>query len=114
MGPSLKHANNSGAISLSMRTTWMKRSASPAGSPAPKRERSRSARSLRFRDCRSKVRRRWLPESDLFYPGAANMQKIVPCLWYDGRAEEAAKLYTSLFENSKINEVTRYGEAGPG
>src|SRR5262252_7406021 len=42
------------------------------------------------------------------------MQKIVPFLWFDGKAEEAAHFYTSIFKNSKIGEITRYGEAGPG
>jgi predicted 3-demethylubiquinone-9 3-methyltransferase (glyoxalase superfamily) len=42
------------------------------------------------------------------------MQKITPFLWFDGQAEEAAKLYTSIFKNSKILDVTRYGEGGPG
>ncbi len=42
------------------------------------------------------------------------MQKITPFLWYDGRAEEAAKFYTSIFKKSKIGHVRRYGEAGPG
>ena len=42
------------------------------------------------------------------------MQKITPCLWFDGQAEEAAELYTSIFENSKILNISRYGEAGPG
>ena len=41
-------------------------------------------------------------------------QKITTFLWYDGQAEEAATLYTSLFENSRILEVIRYGEGGPG
>ncbi len=41
------------------------------------------------------------------------MQKIVPNLWFDTQAEEAAKFYVSLFKNSKIIEVSRYGEAGP-
>lgn len=39
------------------------------------------------------------------------MQKIVPCLWFDTQAEEAAKFYTSVFPNSKIKQVTHYGEA---
>jgi predicted 3-demethylubiquinone-9 3-methyltransferase (glyoxalase superfamily) len=38
------------------------------------------------------------------------MQKITPFLWYDNRAEEAAKFYTSVFKNSKIGSVTRYGK----
>jgi len=42
------------------------------------------------------------------------MQKITPFLWFDGKAEEAAKFYTSIFKNSKIGRVSRYGEAGPG
>jgi predicted 3-demethylubiquinone-9 3-methyltransferase (glyoxalase superfamily) len=41
-------------------------------------------------------------------------QKIRPMLWFDGKAEEAAKFYVSLFKNSKILEVTRYGDIGPG
>lgn len=42
------------------------------------------------------------------------MQKITPFLWFDGEAEEAMKFYTSIFKNSKIGSVTRYGDAGPG
>ncbi len=42
------------------------------------------------------------------------MQKISPFLWFDTQAEAAAKLYVSVFKNSRIVEVTRYGEAGPG
>src|SRR3989475_2147223 len=41
-------------------------------------------------------------------------QKITPFLWFDGNAEEAAKHYTSIFKNSKILNVVRYGDAGPG
>jgi predicted 3-demethylubiquinone-9 3-methyltransferase (glyoxalase superfamily) len=41
-----------------------------------------------------------------------NVQKITPCLWFDGQAEDAAKTYVSIFPNSKILEVSRYGEAG--
>ncbi len=40
------------------------------------------------------------------------MKNITPCLWFDGRAEEAAKFYTSIFKNSKIKEISRYTEAG--
>jgi len=39
---------------------------------------------------------------------------ITPCLWFDGHAEEAARFYTSIFKDSKMLAVTRYGEAGPG
>jgi predicted 3-demethylubiquinone-9 3-methyltransferase (glyoxalase superfamily) len=39
------------------------------------------------------------------------MQKITPFLWYDNQAEEAAKLYASIFKNSKVGEITRYDEA---
>jgi len=41
-------------------------------------------------------------------------QKITPFLWFDNKAEEAAKFYTSIFKNSKIVSISRYGEAGPG
>ena len=40
------------------------------------------------------------------------MQKITPMLWFDNQAEEAARFYTSIFKNSKIKSVTRYGDAG--
>ena len=39
------------------------------------------------------------------------MQKIMPCLWFDDQAEEAVDFYVSVFSNSKIGTVTRYGEA---
>jgi len=42
------------------------------------------------------------------------MQKITPMLWFDDQAEDAAKLYTSLFDDAKILNVSHYGEAGPG
>jgi len=42
------------------------------------------------------------------------MQKITPFLWFDGKAEEAANFYVSIFNDAKITQVTRYGEAGPG
>jgi len=42
------------------------------------------------------------------------MQKITPFLWFDGKAEEAAKFYLSVFKNSRLGRVTRYGDAGPG
>ena len=41
------------------------------------------------------------------------MQKLTPCLWFDTEGEEAAKLYTSIFPNSRITNVSHYGEAGP-
>ena len=40
------------------------------------------------------------------------MRKISPCLWFDDQAEEAATLYTSVFENARILKVSRFGEAG--
>ena len=43
-----------------------------------------------------------------------NIQKITPCLWFDDQAEEAANFYVSIFKNSRIVNVTRYGEAGAG
>jgi len=42
------------------------------------------------------------------------MQKITPFLWFDNNAEEAVNFYVSLFKNSKVLSITRYGEAGPG
>jgi len=42
------------------------------------------------------------------------MKSITPCLWFDTDAEEAAQFYTSLFSNSRILEVVRYGPSGPG
>jgi predicted 3-demethylubiquinone-9 3-methyltransferase (glyoxalase superfamily) len=44
----------------------------------------------------------------------SRLQKITPFLWFDSQAEEAAGFYTSVFKNSRIESVTRYGEAGPG
>jgi predicted 3-demethylubiquinone-9 3-methyltransferase (glyoxalase superfamily) len=40
--------------------------------------------------------------------------RLTPCLWFDGQAEEAATLYVSIFKNSKITSLTRYGSSGPG
>jgi predicted 3-demethylubiquinone-9 3-methyltransferase (glyoxalase superfamily) len=42
------------------------------------------------------------------------MQKIKPFLWFDTQAEEAAHFYVSIFKNSKILNISRYGDAGPG
>ena len=42
----------------------------------------------------------------------ARLTRIAPCLWFDGQAEAAAQFYTSVFENSRILGLTRYGEAG--
>ena len=42
------------------------------------------------------------------------MKKITPFLWFNDNAEEAMKFYTSIFKNSEILSVTRYGDAGPG
>ena len=41
-------------------------------------------------------------------------QKITPFLWFDNNAEQAAQFYTSIFKNSKILNISRYGDAGPG
>ncbi len=43
---------------------------------------------------------------------ASIKQKIAPCLWFDSEAEDAAKFYTSIFANSRINKISRYGKAG--
>ena len=42
------------------------------------------------------------------------MHKITPFLWFNDNAEEAINFYVSVFKNSKVGHVTRYGEAGPG
>ena len=42
------------------------------------------------------------------------MQKITPFLWFDSQAEEAANFYVSIFKDSRIKSVSRYGEGGPG
>ena len=41
------------------------------------------------------------------------MQSITPCLWFDTEGEEAARFYTSVFPDSRIVEIARYGAAGP-
>ncbi len=40
------------------------------------------------------------------------MQKITPCLWFDNQAKEAAIFYTSIFKNSRIGNIARYGKEG--
>ena len=42
------------------------------------------------------------------------MQKITPFLWFNGNAEEAANHYISIFKNSRMVSIMRYGDAGPG
>ena len=42
----------------------------------------------------------------------ATIQKIIPCLWFDNQAEEAAKFYCSIFEPSRVTRVTHYGKEG--
>ncbi|HEV7243245.1 MAG TPA: VOC family protein [Thermoanaerobaculia bacterium] len=42
------------------------------------------------------------------------MKTITPFLWFDAQAEEAANFYASVFPNSKIGKISRYGDAGPG
>jgi predicted 3-demethylubiquinone-9 3-methyltransferase (glyoxalase superfamily) len=41
------------------------------------------------------------------------MNEITPCLWFDTQGEEAARFYTSVFPNSKVRDVSRYGEGAP-
>jgi predicted 3-demethylubiquinone-9 3-methyltransferase (glyoxalase superfamily) len=40
------------------------------------------------------------------------LQRITPCLWFDGQAEQAARFYAGIFKNSKIGQISHYGEAG--
>jgi predicted 3-demethylubiquinone-9 3-methyltransferase (glyoxalase superfamily) len=42
------------------------------------------------------------------------MERTTPCLWFDSQGEDAASFYVSVFPNSRIVRVSRYGEAGPG
>ncbi|MCC6715353.1 MAG: VOC family protein [Gammaproteobacteria bacterium] len=42
----------------------------------------------------------------------SKVQRIAPCLWYDGQAEEAARFYTGIFPNSRITHISYFGEAG--
>ena len=42
------------------------------------------------------------------------MQKISTCLWFESQGEEAAKFYCGIFRNSKVKQVTHYGDTGPG
>ena len=42
------------------------------------------------------------------------MQKITPCLWFNGNAEEAVQFYSSIFKDAKILDVARYSDVGPG
>ena len=42
----------------------------------------------------------------------AKIQRITPCLWFDDQAEPAAQFYTGVFPNSRITQISRYGEAG--
>jgi predicted 3-demethylubiquinone-9 3-methyltransferase (glyoxalase superfamily) len=43
----------------------------------------------------------------------ATLTKVTPCLWFDTEGEEAATFYTGIFKNSRILQVSRYGQAGP-
>jgi predicted 3-demethylubiquinone-9 3-methyltransferase (glyoxalase superfamily) len=42
------------------------------------------------------------------------MPTVIPFLWFEGKAEEAARFYVSIFKNSRITEISHYGEGGPG
>jgi predicted 3-demethylubiquinone-9 3-methyltransferase (glyoxalase superfamily) len=42
----------------------------------------------------------------------ASARSIIPCLWFDDQAEEAATFYTGIFKVSRIGRISRYGEAG--
>jgi predicted 3-demethylubiquinone-9 3-methyltransferase (glyoxalase superfamily) len=51
---------------------------------------------------------------DPINPESPAMQKITPFLWFNDNAEEAMNFYASIFKNSKVGSVSRYGEGGPG
>src|SRR5215510_584588 len=111
----------------------MRRSSGPSASPIRikrKKARSKFVRYLRWRTSapnslpssesrRSACAGSWTPRSSRALtknrkPEGDYMQKITPFLWFDNQAEEAANFYVSIFKNSKIVTITRYGEAGPG
>jgi predicted 3-demethylubiquinone-9 3-methyltransferase (glyoxalase superfamily) len=46
------------------------------------------------------------------FPAMPTLHKITPFLWFDNQAEEAAHFYVSIFKNSKLGNITRYGETG--
>jgi len=52
------------------------------------------------------------PNASLNPSPNSSRSKITPCLWFDGQAEDAARFYTSVFKNARINRISRYGEAG--
>src|SRR5467141_1491677 len=52
--------------------------------------------------------------SELRRKEESQVQKITPFLWFNDNAEEAMNFYVSIFKNSKVGRVTRYGDAGPG
>ena len=58
--------------------------------------------------------RGWGTQGSVKLKEMKRMQKITTFLWFDDKAEEAANFYVSLFKNSKIETISRYGDAGPG
>ena len=54
-----------------------------------------------------------MPSDHIGKDGKMQLQKITPCLWFDQDGEDAAEFYVSVFPNSRIVDVARYGEAGP-
>src|SRR5690606_23450960 len=93
--------------------TWPEAAAGPgcrrAGVPARRRP-------PRIAGGRDELRRpgRSNPQTYTNDPGGTTMPQLVPNLWFDGQAEEAANFYVSVFPNSEILKVVRYTEAGPG
>src|SRR5437764_13052677 len=71
-------------------------------------------RSLQTRQARRLRSRCKIGERHEALKGKRMIQKITPFLWFNDQAEEAAKFYTSIFKNSKIGAVVRYGDSGPG
>lgn len=67
----------------------------------------------RFREMDAGVKKRRVePVIEGHKIAMQSMQTITPCLWFDEQAEEAAEFYTAIFRNSKIVNISRYGEAG--
>src|SRR4051794_28876146 len=84
------------------------RSPSSAGSRRSRRTPSRAA-SDEFREDRRSTGHTFTREEEPRMP-----QKIVPNLWFDTEAEEAAAFYISIFEDGRVLNTTRYNAAGPG
>lgn len=63
--------------------------------------------------CKGRCKASWMAHPSQVVENG-HMQKITPCLWFDNQAQEAVNFYTSVFKNSRIKSIARYGEGGRG